>query len=483
MSLAKAVQRFDSFVNAITGLGDRTRDKTLGIMQQYDGVLSPQYIENLLATSDLAWTITAEMLEEAMKDGFSLSTKAGNMEPARVAEQAQAILLEGERIGFQDKLLEAAIWGRGYGFGALILGVTGAGLPTEPLRDDAPNARLSWLLVSDRREMQPIRYYNDPNADKFGEVEIYRINPASNAGVAGVDVHETRVIRFGGALTSRRERQRNQGADFSVMQRILPVLEQSEQNWASLCQLMADMSQGVFSVQGLLDMIASGNEAALVNRMKLLDMSRSVARAIVLDAQSEKFERVQTPMQGVNEVLVQTWQRLAAAARMPLTVLMGVSPAGLNATGASDIRLWYDKINRAREHVLAPRILKVVKLIAQGLGQSDPGGWGVVWPSLWKMSAPEQADLYFKMAQADALYIANRTYRPEEVALSRNGSGDEFNVGKVAIDVKARQLALKSEPPATDPSPPDGKDPTGSPPDGTRSIDNASADESDDNDQ
>lgn len=473
MNLADAVKRFDSFVNTITSLGDRARDKTKSMRQQFDGVLSPMYIETLLSSSDLAWTITAELVEEAMKDGFGLSTKAGDMEVSAVVEQAQAILKEGERLGLQDKFVEAAIWGRAYGFGALVLGVTGAGLPTMPLRDDAPNARLAWLLVVDRREMTPSKYYNDPNSEKFGEVEMYRINPQSNGGAPGMEIHETRVIRFGGALTSRIERQRNQGSDYSVLQRVLPVLESSEQNWGAVCQLMADMSQGVFSVEGLLDMIASGNEDALVARMKLLDMSRSVARSIVLDSKSEKFERVVTPMQGVNEVLVQTWQRLAAAARMPLTVLMGISPAGLNATGASDIRLWYDKINRVREHTFAARLLKVVRILSRQLGQSDPNGWGVVWPSLWKMSAPEQSDIYLKTAQADEIYIANGVYRPEEVALSRNANGDEFNTGKVSIDSDARKEALKESPTSETPLPPDDAEDTGSPLSSAASVKNA----------
>lgn len=470
--LARSVARLDSFLNTITGLGDRSRDKTRQMVQQFDGVLSTRYIESLLSSSDLAWTITAELVEEAMKDGFGLTTGEGEKAAETVAQQAQAILKEGERLGLQDKFVEAAIWGRAYGLSGLVLGITGAGMPDTPLREDAPGARLAWLLVVDKRELIPARYYTDPNAEKFGEVEIYRITPASNAGSPGMEIHETRIIRFGGVMTSRIERQRNQGADYSALQRILPVLESTEQNWGAVCQLMADMSQGVYSVSGLHDMIAAGNEDTIAQRMKLLDMSRSVSRSIVVDANTEKFERVVTPMQGVAEAVMQTWQRLAAAARMPLTVLLGISPAGLNATGASDIRLWYDKITRVRQHVYAPRILRIVRIIARTLGQEDPEDWGVSWPSLWTMTAPEQADVYLKTAQADQIYLSRGVYRPEEVALSRCANGDEFNTGKVSIDADARRKSVAQLPKEL---PPDSESPTGSPPDGTRSISNMPA--------
>lgn len=443
--LKNAVIRRDSFINTITGLGDATRSKLMGMNQQYAGVLDVVFLEQLFKDSDLAWRIIASLPQEAMKDGFGLTTPAGDAEPEEVAQQAAEIMAECDRLDLSAKILEAAIWGRGYGFGAIVMGIVGAGAPDEPFDEmDSPTATLSWLLVTDRREMIPASYYQDPEGEKFGEVETYRISPANQVGATSWLVHETRIVKFPGVLTSRRERLRNHGCDYSVMQRVENVLEQTEMNWEAVCQLMADMSQGVFSVKGLIDMIASGNEQALLTRMILLDKTRSAGRAICLDTDSEKFERVQTPMAGVNDAIMRTWERLCAAAETPMFKLFGKSEAGLGDTGQTQLRVWYDQCQVEREQVLSSRILRIVKLISRNIGHAASEDWRVTWPSLWKMTAPEQSAMYLQIAQADKIYLDAGVVLAEEVALGRFANGDEFNAGKLQIDAAARKDALKA---------------------------------------
>jgi len=441
--------RFDSFINLLTGQGDKNRDKTANYCVVPDPLLQPQQLENLYASSDFAARIVNSMPDEALKEGFGLTTNAGEDKPEGVSDEAKELLAEAERFDFQAKVREASTWGRLYGLGAIVMFGDGMGMMNEPFDRENPTGTLTQLLVTDRREMVPATYYNDPLSPRYGEVETYRINPNSNIGTmaAASDllVHESRVTRYGGVMTSRRERQRNAGCDYSVMQRILPIVAQAEQNWAAVCQLMADMSQGVFTIDGLMDMIATGNEAKLQMRMQTLDMRRSVGRSILLDAEREKFERVVTPMQGVNEVMIQTWQRVAASVPMPLVVLMGMSPAGLNATGASDIRLWYDNVGKYREHELAPRMLSDLKVMSRLLGHSNADDWRITWPSLWKMTATDQADMYFKIAQADKIYLDEKVALPSEVALTRFANGDEFNPGRIQIDVQSRDEAMKLE--------------------------------------
>jgi phage-related protein (TIGR01555 family) len=368
-------------------------------------------------------------------------------------------------------------WGRLYGFGGVLLGVDNSGAPDTPLEDDT-DGTLSWMMVVDRREMVPEKYYDDPESDKFGEVELYRIQtsaatPGTSSALTrysgGAFVHESRIQRFGGVRTSRIDRQRTEGCDHSVLQRVFPSLQKAEQNWASVCQLMTDMSQGVFTIKGLMEALATGNETLIQSRIKMMDMGRSVARSIILDADKEDFRRVITPMGGINEVLEQSWKRVASDAELPLTVLMGVSPAGLNATGESDVRLYYDKVGRARQLFLTPPLLRVARLISRALGHSRPDAWQVVWPSLWQMTAVEEADYRLKTAQADHLEIQDGTVLPEEVALTRYG-GKKYVGGKLQINVKERKIALEAalkeitDPPPPPPMLPPQQLPPGAPP-------------------
>jgi phage-related protein (TIGR01555 family) len=457
--LASWFQRFDAWINVMTGLGSATRDKATAFVPTLELPLDTTTLDALFANNALARRIVSTIPDDALREGFDFTSAASDLDPKLVQEQSEELVAECQRLGVLDKFGEAMTWGRLYGFGGVIMGVDDSGAPETPLEDEAAGA-LSWMMVVDKREMVPQSYYSDPASDKFGDVEFYRVEPSSIAATAktfgslGKLVHESRVIRFGGVRTSRIERQRNQGCDTSVLQPVYNSLQKAEQNWASVCQLMTDMSQGVFTVEGLMDMLASGNESLLQKRVQAMDMGRSVARSIILDAGREKFERVATPMGGVNEVLEQSWKRVAADAELPLTVLMGVSPAGLNATGESDVRLYYDKVGRARMLYLTPPLLRVARFISRSLGHTRPDAWQVVWPSLWQMTAGEEADYRLKTTQADDVEIKNGTVLPEEVALTRYG-GKKYNGGKLQISVDERKVSLKAAlKDITDPPPP-----------------------------
>jgi phage-related protein (TIGR01555 family) len=182
-----------------------------------------------------------------------------------------------------------------------------------------------------------------------------------------------------------------------------------------------------------------------------------VTRSVLLDADGEDFERKGTPMAGVNELLEQTWKRVASAAEMPMTVLMGTSPAGLNATGESDMRLWYDSIQAYREGTLGPAIERIARYLARDLDQSLPESWSIVWPSLWRMTAVEEATYRMQVAQADASYIDKGVLLAEEVALARFASG-AFNGTSTPIAIKARVASLalatkKMSEPKSEPDP------------------------------
>ena len=192
-------------------------------------------------------------------------------------------------------------------------------------------------------------------------------------------------------------------------------------------------------------MIAGGDKDKLQSRMELVEMSRSVARAIMLDAEREEFERQSYSFAGVPDVLRAFMLRLSAAARMPVVILMGQAPQGLNATGDSDIRLWYDRVQAYQTRKLSTVIEQFYRLVflAQDFEAGEPEDWEVKWERLWQMTDKEQAELEDLVAKKDKTYIDAQVVLPEEVALSRfksRGFSMETN-----IDMEAREEILQAE--------------------------------------
>jgi len=224
---------------------------------------------------------------------------------------------------------------------------------------------------------------------------------------------------FGGARTSARWRRLNSGFDLSILQRCQDVLRDVDTSWRSVMSLMADLSQAVFKINGLVSMLAEGQKDVVMERMELVDLARSVARAVVVDKDGEDFQHVGAQnITGVDPLLVRVFQRLATAADMPLTVLMGVSPSGMNATGESDLRIWYASVESERR-AIQPLVRRLVRVIARSEGLVPPEE--ITWPSLWQPTEGEKADLEVKQAGADAVRIQSQVLTPEQIQRGRYG--------------------------------------------------------------
>jgi len=195
------------------------------------------------------------------------------------------------------------------------------------------------------------------------------------------------------------------------------VLTQFGVSWDSLAHILQDAYQGVYKVKGFIDALAGTDPGALQTRWALIDMARSAIRAVILDADMEEFERQSPQLAGLDKIMELFMIRLASAAGMPATVLMSQSPAGMNATGESDMRWWYNRVDYAREHTLKPALRTLIELVFSGLGAPD--GWAIEFPALWEPTESERADIRAKQAQTDKIYIELGVATESEIALSR----------------------------------------------------------------
>lgn len=424
-------RRLDSWVSAVTGLGglrDRTKTAQVGGFRP----LTLYELDALYHGDDLPAKIVDALPEEAMRRAWETGTP--RLDKAL------------ERWRAHQEFLDAWIWGRLYGRGAILIGASDRlGHMSEPLDINAMRAGdLAFLLVLDGQDLNVADRFTDPGNRNFGDPRTYHVNAQGGHAIGsdgtrvapGSVVHASRMIMFGGARTSERQRLRNQGRDLSVLQRCQDVLRDVDQSWRSVMCLIQDLSQAVFKIDGLLTMVANGQSAAILDRMQIVDMARTVARAVVVDAEHESFEHTGAAnVTGVDPLLLRVFTRLAAAADMPLTVLLGVSPAGLNATGESDIRIWYAKAEKA-QRLITPQARRLTEIIARHEGIDWRGE--VKWPALWTPTDREAADLEKVQADTDAVRIQSSVLLPEEAALIRFGGMEPADV----IDIARRESAL-----------------------------------------
>lgn len=420
-----AKARMDGWSNVLTGLGYYGRDKRLGAVVTVAPHLTEVELSELYSGDGLARRICELPANEQTRKWISVTSDDD-------AETGKKVLQSLQELNAQAAVREAIVWARLYGGAVIILGADDGRRPFEPLKENRLRS-LNWLTVLDRHALEVKSTYDHPGRAKHGQAEVYEILSSStvSASIPVEDrlIHESRVLRFDGPLTSRLRRMANQGWNDSVFTAIYAQLRDVGSAYGGIAHLLNDFSQAVFKIKGLADLMERGESKVVLARLQALDLARSVVRAVAID-EDEDFERKATPTGGLPELADRIVSMLSAVTGIPVTLLMGQAPSGLNATGDSDIRLFYDNISAQQESALRPRLEKLLRylfLAKQGpAGGREPSNWSFAFNPLSQLTELEQAGLRNKQAQTDQVYISEGVVAAEEVRMSRFG-GDAYS--------------------------------------------------------
>lgn len=444
--------RADSWTNFWTGLGT-ARDKTEFGDYQLSAKLTDPELSALYHTGGIPRKIVNLVPREMLRKGFGVTCP----EP----QAAQAVSEKLKTLDALNMIREGFILGRLFGGSVIMIGADDGQNPSLPL-DESRILSLRFLQVFDRRRVQPETYYQDPTHQKYGEPAVYRLSALRTGAVSYV--HETRLIVFRGAHTAAQERLMLTSWDYSVLQAPYNEIRQFSMNHKSVEYMMTDASQGVFKMRGLLRNISEDKLEDIQTRAQLLDMSRSIARAVMLDADGgEEFTKVQTSFAGVKEVLDASAQMVSAVTNIPVAVLLGKVESGLNATAEGPIRLWYADVDSDREQDLKPRLERLVKIAALSLRMGDQK-FGILFKPLWEETAKEKAEREKLEAETAAIWITGEVLSPDEVSVARF-SGDEVQPYRInpksrivdptlkASDIPGARVSPPPGPPAAPPGP------------------------------
>lgn len=424
---AEAVQREDRWVDRGTGMGIAGRDKAVGASFCLD-LLDQNTTEALWRGDDMAAKIVEVFPEEMSREGFELEY---GKEPDEDAESD----LE-DRFDELDLLGHFTLgeeYARAHGGGALYMGVDdGRQDIARPLVPESVKA-LDFFLPLTPRECVPFRWYGDDPEDglkRLGEPKIYQVTPITcGRGLPQtLYIHESRLLIFNGTLVSRQQRATTPGRwGDSIFVRVLKVVQQFQTVFDSSACLVTDFAMATFKMAGLAEVIASESEEdgdkRLRFRMAALEKSRSNQNVTLID-KDEEFKRETTTLTGLPDLMMRYEQRLAAAADTPASRLMGQAPAGLNATGDSDIRWFFDRV-KARQHKRwRPNMNKAISLIMRSMGR-DPQGenWEVCFNPLWQLDPGEEATRQKTYVDMGVAAVGAGILSAQEVAVSFWGSG------------------------------------------------------------
>jgi len=139
-----------------------------------------------------------------------------------------------------------------------------------------------------------------------------------------------------------------------------------------------------------------GEEQAL-KRLQIIDMARGILNSIAIDSEGEDYGFQQFSVTGIKEVIDATCNMLSALTEIPQTKLFGRSPAGMSATGESDLENYYNFIGKIQKLMLKHNLMRIIDIIclaARKNGEIEEiPKIKLTFDPLWSLSEQEQASV------------------------------------------------------------------------------------------
>lgn len=452
--LGEALTRLDGWLNAITGLGQLSRDKLIAASYQTPSEFAYGDLDNLYRGSWLVARACDRPSSEMVRKWVEV--KAGDD-----ADMGKDILKAVNGLGAKEAFKQANIWAYLYGGGLVLMGIDDGQTMDMPVREEGIR-KIDYLRVLDRYDVSAAGFYtSEQKPGSAGMPSSYRLNTVVDTTTVGVDpIHETRFLRFDGVVTPNRRRiTQNMWCD-GLVTRLFERLRGHDTAWGGIEHLLTDFAQAVFKCKDLDKLLAEDGSNDLLQRLALMDMARSVARMIVLDAETEDFERKPTPINGLGQVMELMMEHLAGILEMPVSVLFGKATPGIGDTGNSQLQQWYDRIALDQETRIVPQATRLSRYVALSMGYRSED-LSVDPLPLEEMSEKEQADLHKTQAEADVLMLDKGVVSELEVRRSRYG-GDGYSLNTVLDEATSEMLEAQDEPlqePGQEPVPEPGQEP------------------------
>ncbi len=121
-----------------------------------------------------------------------------------------------------------------------------------------------------------------------------------------------------------------------------------------------------FSINALgtdLDVLLSPSGDELLRRSQLFTKIRDNQGLVLYNKNTEEIVQHNVPLSGLDKLQAQAQEHMAAVAKTPLVILLGITPTGLNATAEGDLRVYYDYVSDQQEVMFRHNLQVVIELI------------------------------------------------------------------------------------------------------------------------
>lgn len=395
---ASAVAMMDAFSNPLFHLGYGSQspleatEYPLTRMTDNYALLNSLYRDNWVVQN-----VVGLMVDDMLREWYKLR---GTISPEYQDELARV-----ERVTqIRARLNEGLRWGRLYGGAAGLILIRGQeGMLDQPLDlESIMPGTFAGLMILDRwvgvvPEMGLVQDIGDPD---FGLPDYYMVNNAEGKVVARV--HHSRIVRFTGRDLPYLEKIAELywgESEVEALYKDVVAHDNVSSNMAALTFQANINTQEVQNLEQLFSLGSTEQQRRFWNTMQAMSVVRSNF-GIQLINKGDAVHNTQYTFAGLQEVYESMCLNLCGASHYPMTKLFGRSPAGMNATGESDLQNYYDYVDSQREAKLRPALERLLPVMAMSAWGAVPDNLQIDFPPLWTPTAKEVAEIAKGKAEA-----------------------------------------------------------------------------------
>ena len=306
------------------------------------------------------------------------------------------------RHSVKQEITNALRWARLYGGSLALMVIRGEeDRLDQPLDMDMllPDCFRGMLVLDRTQGVEPsAELVSDLDDPDFGLPVSYTVS-LDTEDFSTVTLHHSRVLRFVGRELPRQETVREQYWGASEMEHIQDELLRRSAASANIAQLIFQANITTLKMSDFGDLLGFGTEEQRVNLEHAMGLENRFRTSfgIQLLSRDDSLENHVYSFAGLSEIYEQFMMDMAGAAEIPATRLFGRSPQGMNATGESDLRNYYDMIASLQERQLRPALEKLLPVMAVSCWGYIPEDLEFVFEPASTASPLERAELAEKL--------------------------------------------------------------------------------------
>lgn len=352
-----------------------------------------QTLNSLYRSHWIVQRVIGAIPEDMLKNGYRITSQ---MEPDAI----KAIEKTERRTKTYDRILTGLKWGRLYGgAGALIMIAGQENELDQPLELDSIRPDdYKGLLVLDRWSgITPDEaLVDDVDDPEFGLPDTYTIY--TDVLTKGIRVHHSRILRFIGRPLPYLEELAENYWGASEMEHVIDELKKRDNVSWNIAMLTFMANLRVMKLEGMGMMTATAATKAQQDLYATIQAQNAMMNNNSIQVLGEKDDYVthQYTFGGIADAYDRFMMDVSGACETPVTKLFGRSPAGMNATGESDMQNYYDTIEEKQETALRPIFDKLLPIVVMSTLGAIPDDFDFEFKPVRKPNDNEMADLASK---------------------------------------------------------------------------------------